>query len=239
MHPETGAIALVGSGEYLPVMTELEGKLLQAGIARGKKNTFVQLPTAAGQESEKSLTRWRDLGADQGERLGTEVIYLPIYSRQDAFQQDLVELIADAGLIYFSGGDPHHMALTLKDTPVWGAIETAWRSGSSLGGCSAGAMAFGEEIISIRKSHAMPGLNILPKFQVIPHYDRFLGWIPDQIASHIISAKEGMYLFGIDDETALVRENENSPWRVWGERKVHVLSGLPTRSYIANEELPL
>ena len=218
-------------------MTELEGNLLQAGMARGKRNTFVQLPTAAGQENEKSLKRWRELGAEQGERLGAEVIYLPVYNREDAFRQELVDLIADAGLIYFSGGDPHHLALTMKETPVWAAIESTWRSGSSLGGCSAGAMAFGEQIISIRKSRAMPGLNILPQIQVIPHYDRFLGWIPDQIASHILQANEGMYLFGIDDETALIRSGSKSPWRVWGKKKVHILKGAPVNSFEMNEEI--
>jgi len=172
---------------------------------------------------------------EQAEGLGTQDGYIPLHTREDAFRPDLVEAIKDAALIYFPGGDPHHLALSLHNTPAWEAIESSWRTGSSLGGCSAGAMAFGEEIISIRKSHAMAGLKVVPRIQVIPHYDKFLGWLPDRIASTIISANEGTILLGIDEETALVRESENSEWRVWGEKKVHVLKGLPTHSYSAGE----
>lgn len=216
-------------------MTELEGELLQAGLSRGKRNTFVQIPTAAGEESDKSLDRWRILGESQADRLGVPAAYIPLYNREDAFRPDLVEAIRDAALIYFSGGNPHHLALSLQNTPAWEAVENSWRTGSSLGGCSAGAMAFGEEIISIRKSHVMAGLNIVPHLQVIPHYDKFLGWLPDRITASVISAKVGTILIGIDENTALVRDDATSGWRVWGENKVHLLKGLPTRTYSAGE----
>ena len=232
-----GSIALVGSGEYLPVMAGLEGELLRAGISRGKKNTYVQLPTAAGQEDEKSVTRWRNLGQAQADHLGAECVFLPVYTREDAFRKELVELVQGAGLIYFSGGDPHYLAATLHDTPLWRSITAEWESGASLGGCSAGAMIFGSEIMSIRKSHMQPGLKVIENFQIIPHYDRFLGWLPDRIASTIVSAKEGIYLLGIDEETALVRDGSShlTEWRVWGEKKVHVLKGMSPQSFSAGE----
>lgn len=220
-------------------MAGLEGELLQAGLSRGKRNVFVQIPTAAGQESEESLARWRKLGEEQAVRLGTESVYIPLHTREDAFRPDLVEAINDAALIYFSGGDPHHLALSLHNTPAWEAIEKSWLTGSSLGGCSAGAMVFGEEIISIRKSRAMAGLKLLPRVQVIPHYDKFLGWLPDRIAAAVLSAKAETILLGIDEKTALVRDNDESDWRVWGEKKVHVLKGLPVKSYSAGESIRL
>ena len=186
-------------------------------------------------EDEKRLTRWRRLGEEEADRLGTTSSDILLHTREDAFRPDLVNAIKDAALIYFSGGDPHHLALSLHNTPAWEAIESSWLTGSSLGGCSAGAMVFGEEIISIRKSRAMAGLKLLPRVQVIPHYDKFLGWLPDRIASTVISAKEGTILLGIDEETALVRDSEESGWRVWGEKKVHVLKGMPPQSYSAGE----
>ena len=57
-----GALALAGSGEYLPVMQSLEQSLLSNAIERGKKNTYIQIPTAAGQESEDRLSFWKTLG---------------------------------------------------------------------------------------------------------------------------------------------------------------------------------
>jgi hypothetical protein len=55
-----GPLALVGSGEYLPVMTSVEGLLL-----RGRAPRYVQIPSAAAPEGELSLRRWLDLGAAQ------------------------------------------------------------------------------------------------------------------------------------------------------------------------------
>lgn len=220
-------------------MTALEGELLQVAVRRGKRDLFLQLPTAAGQESEERLAHWRDLGAAQAARLGVEGRTLPLHKREDAFDPALVELIEEAGLIYFSGGDPHYLASTLEDTPVWEAIVQEWSTGSSLMGCSAGAMVMGSEIMSIRKSHVTRGLGLLPTIQTIPHYDRFLGWLPDRIATAIMRVEEGVTLVGIDENTALVRYQEDMPWRVWGEGKVHLLNKSEPHSFEAGAEFSL
>ena len=94
-----GALALVGSGEYLPGMAELEGALLRSGIERGLKNRYVQLPLAAGRESVDRLRYWEELGATQAERLNSEQIFLPVFTRSDAMREDLVALIDGAGLM--------------------------------------------------------------------------------------------------------------------------------------------
>lgn len=237
--PTCGAIALVGSGEYLPVMTALEGELLQAAVARGKSPLFVQLPTAAGAESDDRLNHWHQLGKAQADRLGVENYSLPIYNRDDAFNEDFLEIVENAALIYMSGGDPHHLATTLDDTPVWSAIVKAWNSGASLMGCSAGAMALGSEIIAIRKSHVTRGLGLLPNIQTIPHYDRFLGWIPDRVASTIMRVEDGTHLIGIDENTALIRDRAHTAWRVWGKGKVHLLNKSEPHSFGAGTEFSL
>ena len=220
-------------------MTTLEGELLQAAVARGKSQLFIQIPTAAGGESEDRLNHWHQLGRAQADRLGVESRSLPLYNREDAFKEEFVEIIEDAALIYFSGGDPHHLASTLDDTPVWNAIVRAWNSGASLMGCSAGAMAMGSEIIAIRKSQVTRGLGLLPTIQTIPHYDRFLGWVPDRIASTILRVEAGTNLVGIDENTALIRDGAETPWRVWGEGKVHLLNKPEPHSFEAGAEFTL
>jgi len=218
-------------------MTALEGELLQAAVVRGKREVFVQLPTAAGAEDASRLAHWHELGRTQGQRLAVDTDSLRLYNREDAFNPDFVEAIKDAGLIYLSGGDPHYLTETLIDTPVWEAIVRAWSTGSTLMGCSAGAMAMGSEIIAFRKSHVTQGLALLPMIQTIPHYDRFLGWLPDRVSAAILRVEEGMNLIGIDENTALVRDRFDSPWRVWGEGKVHLLKTPTTRSFVAGEEI--
>jgi cyanophycinase len=219
---QPGALALVGSGEYLPEAQLLESELLRFGISRGKSNTYIQIPTAAGKEGEDRLDFWRRRGADQAARIGCEVKYLPVLSREDAFNEKWIEEIKSAGLIYFSGGDPVHLAEVFADTPMWQAIVQSWREGASLAGCSAGAMAFGGKIIGIRRSHISAGLNLLPEIEVIPHYDKFLGWLPDRVTAAIVRKDADTALLGIDENTALVLTDK---WRKYGTGKVHILRG--------------
>jgi cyanophycinase len=219
---QPGALALVGSGEYLPEAQLLEAELLRLGISRGKSNTYIQIPTAAGKEGEDRLDFWRQRGADQAARIGCEVKYLPVLTREDAHNAQWIEEIKSAGLIYFSGGDPVHLAEVFADTPMWQAIVQAWREGASLAGCSAGAMAFGGKIIGIRRSHISAGLNLLPEIEVIPHYDKFLGWLPDRVTAAIVRKDADTALLGIDENTALVLTDK---WRKYGTGKVHILRG--------------
>jgi cyanophycinase len=222
MNDKTGAIALVGSGEYLPQMLELESALLQRAVSLKKDNSYVQIPTGAGKEGADRLEYWKKRGQDQAMRIGTECIYLPIYKREDAFNSEYIERIKNAGLIYFSGGDPSHIAEVFKGSPLWDAIVAQWESGTSLAGCSAGAMAFGGKIIGIRRSHVTEGLGLLPEIEVIPHYDKFLGWLPDRITAAIIREDANTTLLGIDEDTALYYTDA---WRKFGRGKVHVLRG--------------
>ena len=222
MNQSPGAIARVGSGEYSVTMQGLETELLHRAISRGKKNTFVQIPTASSHEGDISRAKWKRLGQEQSDRIGSECIYLPIHEREDAFNSDFVDAVTDAGLIYFSGGDPHRVAEIYSGSPVWDAIVRQWQSGTSLAGCSAGAMAFGETIMGIRKSNHSAGLNLLPEIEVIPHYDKMLGWLPDRVASFITRNTSGSTLIGIDENTALVHTDA---WRKYGIGKVHILRG--------------
>ena len=222
MDQNPGAIALVGSGEYSVQMQELETQLLHRAISRGKKNTFVQIPTASSHEGDASREKWKRLGQEQSDRIGSECVYLPIHEREDAFNAEFVDAIKDAGLIYFSGGDPHRVAEIYRDSPVWQKIVEEWRTGTSLAGCSAGAMAFGGSIMGLRRSQHSEGLALLPDIEVIPHYDKMLGWLPDRVAAFIAQSITRGTLLGIDENTALVLTDA---WRRYGRGKVHVLRG--------------
>jgi cyanophycinase len=238
MNSERGALALVGSGEYLVQMQEIETDLLHRGISRGKSNTYIQIPTGAGQESADRIEFWKERGAAQARRMGAECRFLPILKREDAFNPQYIEEVTNAGLIYFSGGDPGYITEIFEGTPLWEKIKSEFFSGTSLAGCSAGAMAFGAKIVGLRISHAQSGLGLIPEIEVIPHYDKFLGWVPDRIASIALRSDEGNYLLGIDEDTALVLTDT---WRVQGRAKVHVLKGLADspHTFVSGDEIAL
>ncbi len=213
-----GPVALVGSGEYLPVMVEVERRLL-AGRAR----RYVQLPTAAAPEGAASLDRWIALGREQAHRLGVAAVALPVVDRASADSAELAATVAGAGLVYLSGGSPAYLAATLRGSLVWSAIETAWRAGAALAGCSAGAMALTGWLPNLRDptAAATPGLGVVPSLRVIPHFDRFNGWDPDAVREHAAATPPDITLVGIDEETALV--GGPADWEVQGRQSVWVL----------------
>jgi len=236
-----GSLALVGSGEYLPAMTAFEKSLLEDGIKNGKTAKYIQIPTAAGQESDERLDFWRQLGQTQADALGVEATYLPIYTRDDAFKQEHVDAIKDSALMYMSGGDPHHLAEVLIDTPVWAAMVENWQSGASLAGCSAGAMVLSAQIPNFRMLKRSPskGLNLLPEIRVIPHFNKFFKWIPESAAKVLLHVSDDSILIGVDEMTAIVKRTGNDHWVVVGDAKVHVLKGLPDQQLIDGQEITL
>ena len=236
-----GSLALVGSGEYLPAMAEFEKSLVQDGVKNGKEARYVQIPTAAGRESTDRLEYWKQLGLTQAKAIGVEATYLPIYTREDAFNQKYVDAVANSALMYMSGGDPHHLAEVLSDTPLWSAIVENWKTGASLAGCSAGAMVLSAHIPNFRllKKTATQGLNLLPEIRVIPHFNKFFKWIPESAAKVLLHVPDNSILIGVDELTAIVKRSGDTEWVVVGEAKVHVLKGLPDQQLHDGERIKL
>ena len=218
----SGTIALVGSGEWLPVMLDVERELLN-----NQNPVYVQLSTAAGQESPARLEHWKNLAQIQAKTLSVESRWLPVFDQDSANNPEFAEKIKGAGLIYLSGGDPTYLAETLRDSLVWNAIVNEWQNGASLAGCSAGAMALTTWVPKMRikigkNNEDVKGLGLLPNIRVIPHFDRMLGWIPDIITRYLLNTPPGVTLVGIDENTALVG-GVNS-WTVKGEQSVWILT---------------
>lgn len=231
-----GSLALVGSGEYLPQMKEFEQSLINDGLANNKKPIYIQIPTAAARESENRINYWRSLGEVAAKSLGVTQSFLPILTRDDANNLQLLKNVDDAALIYLSGGDQHYLADALRDTLLWDLILKNWQSGGSLAGCSAGAMAFSGYVPHFRLSRAKPtqGFGLLKEVRVIPHFDKFFKWIPDSAAKHLLDLPGDSTLIGIDEDTAVVRR-ANQDWQVWGKGKLHLLKGQTPGQFGAGE----
>ena len=236
-----GSLALVGSGEYLPAMAQFENSLVADGVKNGKEARYLQIPTAAGRESSDRLEYWKELGLRQAKNIGVEATYLPIFTREDAFNQEYIDAVANSALMYMSGGDPHHLAQVLIDTPLWDAILENWKTGASLAGCSAGAMVLSAHIPNFRLLKKLPtqGLNLLPEIRVIPHFNKFFKWIPESAAKVLLHVPDNSILIGVDELTAIVKRSGDTEWIVFGEAKVHVLKGLPDQQLHDGERINL
>lgn len=229
-----GPVALVGSGEYLPVMQQLEGQLLE-----GRAPRYVQIPTAAAEEGPDSLARWVRLGREQAGRLGVEAVPVVVRDRAEADDEELAALVDGAGLVYLSGGNPPYLAETLRGTRVWEAVRRAWEAGAALAGCSAGAMALTTWVPHVRDL-AQPdvaGLGVLPGWRVIPHFDRMREWRPHMLEQARSALSDGELVLGIDEETALL--HDGGAWVVHGRQRVHLFTRDAEESYSAGAPVPL
>jgi cyanophycinase len=224
-----GPLALVGSGEYLPQMADIEAELLA-----GRSPRYIQLATAAVPDGPSVVARWHHLGREQAVRLGVEPVIVAVGDRADAEDPALAAQVAGAGLIYLSGGHPGYLADTLRGSAVWAAIVAAWRAGSALAGCSAGAMALSSRVPSLRDRNrsATEGLGLLPHLRVLPHFDVFAARVPDLLSRALLPADEGVTVIGVDEETALVGgpdqwtvKGRGSAWKLTSDGRERVPSG--------------
>lgn len=227
-----GPVALVGSGEYLPVMADVEG-----GLLAGRPPRFVQIPTAAAPEGPGILDRWQALGVEQATRLGVTAVPLRVETRQDADNPALAEQVQGAGLIYLSGGDPPYLADTLRGTLLWGAIVAAWQDGAALAGCSAGAIALTDWVPDIRRQHVpgRSGLGAVPHLRVMPHFDKLTSWVPDLPERYLVDLPPATLVIGIDEDTALVGGPHE--WLVQGRRSAWVITAAGREEHPAGSVL--
>jgi cyanophycinase-like exopeptidase len=213
---------------------------VEGGLIEGRPPRYVQIPTAAGQEGRARLAYWVELGRAQAQRLGVEPVPLVVVNREQADDPAVADQVEGAGLIYLSGGNPAFLADTLRDTALWAAILRAWRAGSALAGCSAGAMAMADRVPDMRRAGTRwhRGLGLLPHIRVLPHFDRMLGRAPHLFTGKFLQGRPGgEHLVGIDEDTALVGGPE--AYTVEGKRSAWLLADGQRQEYPAGTRLDL
>lgn len=235
-----GLIALLGSGEYLPVMNDADRYLLSNCGANGRTPRVICLPTAAGQEGEASVGRWMKMGEEHFRSLGADVTSLPITNRAEANDPALAAQIEQADLIYFSGGKPHYLYETLNGTRAWDAVQSATGRGAAFAGCSAGAMVVGEFLPDVRSFGLRQNrvFGVLSKSHIFPHFDRMLAWRSVTIPMLQPLLPAGEYVLGLDEETALVGKI-GGEWTVMGRQSVYLITKNEAKTFSAGEMLTL
>jgi cyanophycinase len=229
-----GLIALVGSGEYLPVMEEIDRFLLAS--VNVKTPQVVCIPTAAGQEGDESVNRWLRMGIEHFKRLGADVQGLRIIDAASANDAQHEALLENADLIYFSGGNPQYLFETMQGSRAWAAMQKAWNSGAVYAGCSAGAMILSERIPSFRLAGTGAGFGIFPAKFIIPHFDAIPGLWKPLVYALKSQLRKGQRMLGVDENTALVGQL-NGEWKVMGKGKAHVFTNRESVSYENGQSL--
>jgi cyanophycinase len=229
---KSGPIALVGSGEYLPQMEDVDRLLLSHVGGTSASPRVVVLPTAAGLEEPGSPRRWAQLGVRHFTKLGARTDAANILVREDAFDERWLPLLERADLIYFSGGSPRHVVETFADSPAWEVLRARHAAGAVMAGCSAGAMAFGRVTLQPRRLWGAgslpsdtwyPALNLVPNVVVLPHFDRWMSRMSQSTVQQLAaSLPPEVTLVGVDEDTALVTF-DGEGWHVKGRQGVSVI----------------
>jgi cyanophycinase len=206
---DAGPLALLGSGEFLSGAEALDRSLLA-----GRPPRVVHLATAAAPDGHERLEYWHELGRRHFERIGAEMVPLPVRNRVDAESGNLAAKVMGAGLIYLSGGNPGYLADTLRGTAVLAAILEAWRAGAAVAGCSAGAMALTTTADDVTGRRVRPGLAVLRRLALICHFGRTEECWPGTQARRLADLQPGQVLVGLEDETAIVGGPDR--WQVHG-----------------------
>jgi cyanophycinase len=233
-----GLIALVGSGEYLPVMNDVDRYLLDSLNLNGRTPRVVCLPTAAGQEGDGSINRWSTMGVAHFQGLGAEVNALRIVDRESADDPQWEPFLENADLIYFSGGDPGFLYQTMNGSRAWEAANRAWERGAIYAGCSAGAMILANRIPRFRISGTVEGFDIVPAKFIVPHFDAIPTMIKPLALALMGQLKNGDRMIGVDEDTAFIG-TPNGEWRVMGRSKVHIYTREGVKEYESGQTVTL
>jgi cyanophycinase-like exopeptidase len=220
-----GLIALLGSGEYLSVMDEVDKFLLDHCNADERAPRVVCLPTASGREGERSWGRWMRMGEEHFTRLGADVKSLPVIDRDSANDDAYAATVAAADLIYFSGGDPNYLYQTMNGSRVWDAAQKAFARGASYAGCSAGAMILARFMPDFRRAGfgTLPAFGIVPPAFIMPHFDAMSVFRQPLMYALQRQLTDDEFILGIDEETAIIGAL-GGEWRVHGHKTVSVIS---------------
>jgi cyanophycinase len=224
-----GPVALVGAGEFLAPMAELDRSLL---VATGRSRPrVVILPTASAPDGESTFRAWAEMGVEHFGSLGAEVEPVLVRDAAEGHDAAALQAVGEADLVYLSGGHPKYLVDVLHGSPLGAALVRAHARGAVVAGCSAGAMAIVGRAMDFRRIPKArmpmpfpvrwtPGLALADGVAVIPHYD---AWPEVLSALLVLQAPRGCVVLGIDEDTAAV--GTNGGWQVHGAGRVTVWRG--------------
>jgi cyanophycinase len=204
-----GTLALVGGGEWQ------EGASFDEELVALGGSQVLVLPTAAAYEHPESAV---EFARGWFAPLGAKVQGAMVLSRADAEDEGFAEQVRSARFIYLAGGSPMHLRAVLKDSLVFDALLSAWRSGAVVAGSSAGAMVLTDPMVDPRGGAFTVGLGLVRNLAVTPH---FTGEVSAQLRRTLSLTPEGCALVAIGEQSALLRDPDGT-WRRAGRGRVEV-----------------
>lgn len=227
-------LGLLGSGEFTPAAIEIDSAMLEGSRGSGK---VLIAPTASAPEGDDVFKMWIAKGIDHYTSLGAEPVPLYLRRREDASDSAILTALEDASLIFFSGGNPGYLAMTLQGTEFWSVLVQHLGEGLAFGGCSAGSVALGSrapDTSTQLEIFWVDGLKLLPRLFIGAHWDRLDDYEQGLKSKILRHRPEGTSLMGIDELTGVIGDGQS--WRVLGEGGVEVATTSEDQRILRNGE---
>ena len=165
-----------------------------------------------------------------GELKVNNIKILDISERREAFKEGNADLIREANLIFFTGGDQLRITSLIGGTPVYDALRESCENGTFIVGTSAGASVMsdtmivqGEDENSPRKCtlKMSPGLGLIKDVIIDQHFAQ-RGRIGRLLTG--IAQNPEVLGIGIDENTGII-VNKSGMIEVIGEGAVYFIDG--------------
>ncbi len=200
-----GTLAFVGGGEFSPGC-DFDASLVAGCGAR----EVVVLPTATAYENPARL---RARAEDWFGALGVGCRWLDVYRRADADDAAAAAAVAEAKLIYLTGGSPLHARSTLLRTAVWAAVVAASAAGATVAGAGAGGNVLCDHMVDVRGGAFTIGLGLTDELAMISRADTLSA---ERISRTVRLAPPGLLVAAVDERSALIARSDGS-WETVGE----------------------
>ncbi|MDE0652177.1 MAG: Type 1 glutamine amidotransferase-like domain-containing protein [bacterium] len=200
-----GTLAFVGGGEF-SAGCDFDAAL----VARSGAREVVVLPTATAYENPARLKARAEewFGA-----LGAGCRWLDVYRRVDAEDPAAAAVVADATMIYLTGGSPLHARSTLMRTAVWEAVVGAFAGGTTVVGSGAGGNVLCDHMVDVRGGAFTLGLGLTDELAIISRADTLSA---ERISRTVRLAPRDLPVAAVAERSALICPTGGS-WETVGE----------------------
>jgi cyanophycinase len=191
--PGAGSLILIGGTTDAWRGTEHIDRAAIERAPRDRPVAFVPAADCPPGYGESFLQVYASLGAPTG-------YVVPIHDRSSARDSANARLIAEAGLVYFGGGETTELLASMTGTPALDAVADAYEAGAVIVGMSAGAIALSAwGVPQDPDIGLLQGWAWLPETIVSVHHTS----ARDQILERVVNERPGMLGIGLAEDVAV------------------------------------
>ncbi|MGG7176948.1 cyanophycinase [Clostridium paraputrificum] len=220
----SGNLIIIGGAEDKEGKKEILKKVCEC---INKEKDGLLIATIATEYPKEAANKYRKAFGELGIK---NIDILDISEREDAYKKENEELIKNASLIFFTGGDQLRITSLVGGSPIYDALKEVEEKGIYIVGTSAGASVMsdtmiveGEDEEAPRKCtlKMSPGFGFIKNVIIDQHFAQ-RGRIGRLLTG--IAQNPEVLGIGIDENTAII-VNKNGIVEVIGEGAVYFIDG--------------